>query len=218
MEPESRVETDCPSCAALYSRGSKQQVWCCHGGQCQKFWFCMTPDEVSAYHKELKTNEGDNNCLHQLMKRAAGNFSPELPVAHQCDVEYFAAGSWVREKLRCVSIYRDGDMIVAPLKKLMEDYDPKKYRFYTTHRGIATDEARSVNTLWVDEFTLFDYRALCIILFSTSSPNGLSLLATSNRCTSRGCMVGPSPQTSRTTPNALNPVISGQRFPAKNSL
>ena len=109
--------------------------------------------------KELKSNEDDNVCLHQLMKRAAGAFTPELPVAHQCDVEYFSAGPGCGKSYAVRQCYRDGDMIVAPLKKLMEDYDPKKYRFYTTHRGIATDEVKAVNTLWVDEFTLITERS-----------------------------------------------------------
>ena len=49
-EPEAHVATDCPSCAALYSRGSKQRIRCCHGGQSRKFWLCMSPDEVNGYH------------------------------------------------------------------------------------------------------------------------------------------------------------------------
>ena len=90
------------------------------------------------------------------MKKAASNFSPELPVCHECYVDYFAAGPGCGKSYAVWQCYRDSNMIVAPLKKLMEDYDPKTQRFYTTHRGIATDEVRAVNTLWVDEFTLFE--------------------------------------------------------------
>lgn len=32
------------------------------------------------------------------------------------------------------------------------------------HKAISTSKVKSAKTLWVDEFTLFDFRALCIII------------------------------------------------------
>ena len=41
----------------------------------------------------------------------------------------------------------------------MEDYPPAVYNFFTVHRAIF-ESPKAVDTLWVDEFTLYDWNAL----------------------------------------------------------
>lgn len=96
----------------------------------------MNQEEVRAYQLELVHNEDPTQKFCQILEAAGKAIKAELPVAHQCEVEYWAAGPGCGKSYAIRHAYAKGeDMIIASLRILMEDYDYDKFHSFHHAQG-----------------------------------------------------------------------------------
>jgi hypothetical protein len=176
LRTEGRAGADnaCDVCATLAPRLGKQRVICECDGKETEHEFSLDQSDLNTIENTLIDDDNDPAGLAQVKARAKANL-PAGPFSRKVKVNYIRGGPGTGKSYIIRQLADERDLILSPLVALREDYinltrDGTKERynldFATTHRAMEKVNKRRI---FLDEFTLFDYKMLACIVHNTSA-------------------------------------------------
>lgn len=171
-EPFEADENYCPKCALMQELGGEQRFECHHLNRPAVYTLALSSDEVQhtcaawqgqggCYTDECNTPE----ALRKTLNEAAAKL-PRDGCTVSLEIELWNAGPGTGKSYMIQQMARaDRDVVVAPFRALNASYPIKHFRFFTTHRALS-HIVGNFDTLYVDEFTCFDFRVVIAIAFN----------------------------------------------------
>ncbi|KAF6215929.1 hypothetical protein GE061_000266 [Apolygus lucorum] len=156
------LEEDIPDCHVCNETSPDlgEQILQCEYKGVTKHAFSLTDSELSELKTSLRVEAG--SPFEKVMDEARKNL-PNSGFSYECEVVYVSAGPGCGKSFYVRTIAETGALILSPFVKLAGDYSDKtaggtnKWNFKTQHRALETV---GHETIFVDEFTSYDYRLL----------------------------------------------------------
>jgi hypothetical protein len=163
----------CDLCNFLLPRLGKQKVKCECEGRPTEVTFSLRQEELTNLENELIDTDNDPMGLAKIKDRAKLAL-PKSAFSKTVKIHYIRGGPGTGKSYVIRQLATERDLIVSPLVKLRTDYvnlvrpDGSKYdlNFATTHRAL---EKKNCPRVFLDEYTLFDYRYLACLLHNTGA-------------------------------------------------
>ena len=171
-EPFEADEHYCPRCAVMQELGGEQRFVCKHLNRPTVYCLHLTEDDVAQTVADWQGQGGcytDDCQTPEALRKTLNEAAARLPrdgCSINVEVELWNAGPGTGKSYMIKQMYQhDTEVIVAPFRALNATYPAPHFRYFTTHRALS-HIVGNFDTLYVDEFTCYDFRAVIALAFN----------------------------------------------------